>query len=112
MSNSDWELIEVSNAGEAPGSQYPDAISVPTRTMQIDMKAQLLFIPKQYSITVGWKAYVWQKKESGAFKDLNEDEYKRLLESGTVAYARETDGDTGDSTNLGDTKADSDGGVA
>jgi hypothetical protein len=95
MSNQDWELIEVSNAGDADGSQYPDAISVPTKTMQIDMKAQLLFIPKKYSITVGWKAYVWQKKESGAFKDLNEEEYQRLLESGTVAYARETDGDSG-----------------
>ena len=112
MSNQDWELIEVSNAGDVDGSQFPDAISVPTKTMHIDMKAQLLFIPKKYSITVGWKAYVWQKKESGAFKDLNEEEYQRLLESGTVAYARETDGDTGDSTNLGDTKADSDGGVA
>jgi hypothetical protein len=85
----------VSNAGDADGSQYPDAISVPTKTMQIDMKAQLLFIPKKYYITVGWKEYVWQKKESGAFKDLNEEEYQRLLESGTVAYARETDGDSG-----------------
>jgi hypothetical protein len=97
MSNQDWELKVVENAGEIPAEDYPEGITVPVKPLLLDIKTQLMFEPKRYVYTVGWRAYVWQKKEGGIFKDLNASEYNELIKRGTVSYTRETDGDSGSS---------------
>ena len=108
MSNEEWELKVVENAGEIPADKYPEGITVPVKPLVTDIKAQLMMIPKNYVYTVGWRAYVWQKKEGGGFKDLSEAEYSELLERGTVSYTRETTGDTGSSTPIPSGEASTD----
>ena len=108
MSNEDWELKVVENAGEIPAQDYPEGITVPVKPLLIDIKAQLMLVPKRYVYTVGWRAYVWQKKEGGVFKDLNETEYDELLKRGTLSYARETDGDSGSSATVTSSEASTD----
>jgi hypothetical protein len=108
MSNEDWELKVVENAGEIPAEDYPEGITVPVKPLLTDIKAQLMLVPKRYVYTVGWRAYVWQKKEGGVFKDLNESEYNELLERGTVSYARKTDGDSGSSATVTSSEASTD----
>ena len=108
MSNEDWELKVVENAGEIPAQDYPEGITVPVKPLLIDIKAQLMLVPKRYVYTVGWRAYVWQKKEGGVFKDLNETEYDELLKRGTLSYARETNGDSGSSTTVTSSEASTD----
>ena len=93
-----WEIKVVENAGELQGNLNAEDVVVPTKPLITDIKSQLMFIPKQFSWTVGWRAYVWQKKEGGIFKDLNASEYLELTKRGTVSYTRETDGDSGSST--------------
>ena len=108
MSNEDWELKVVENDGEIPAEDYPEGITVPVKPLLTDIKAQLMLVPKRYVYTVGWRAYVWQKKEGGVFKDLNESEYNELLERGTVSYARKTDGDSGSSATVTSSEASTD----
>ena len=108
MSNEDWELKVVENAGEIPAENYPEGITVPVKPLLLDIKTQLMLVPKHYVYTVGWRAYVWQKKEGGVFKDLNESEYNELLERGTVSYARKTDGDSGSSAIVTSSEASTD----
>jgi hypothetical protein len=103
---SNWELKIAENAGELRALSTTEELSVPTDKLFIDMKAQLMFVPKNFSWTVGWRSYVWQEKETGRFKDLSQDEYDTLLNAGTVAYSRDDDrsGDEGkvDTSNEGD----------
>ena len=108
MSNEDWELKVVENAGEIPAEDYPEGITVPVKPLLTDIKAQLMLVPKRYVYTVGWRAYVWQKKEGGIFKDLNASEYNELVKRGTVSYTRETDGDSGSSTTVASSEASTD----
>jgi hypothetical protein len=88
---SKWELKIAENAGELRALAATEELSVPTDKLFIDMKAQLMFVPKNFSWTVGWRSYVWQEKETGRFKDLSQDEYNTLLNEGTVAYSRDDD---------------------
>ena len=108
MSNQDWELKVVENAGEIPAEDYPEGITVPVKPLLLDIKTQLMLVPKHYVYTVGWRAYVWQKKEGGIFKDLNASEYLELTKRGTVSYTRETDGDSGSSTAVTSSEASTD----
>jgi hypothetical protein len=87
-----WEIKVVENAGELRGSLNAEDVVVPTKPLITDIKSQLMFIPKQFSWTVGWRAYVWQEEESGRFKDLTEDEFKRLVNEGTINYSRDDEG--------------------
>ena len=87
-----WEIKVVENAGELQGSLNAEDVVVPTKPLITDIKSQLMFIPKQFSWTVGWRAYVWQEEESGRFKDLTDEEFKRLLNEGTINYSRDDDG--------------------
>ena len=103
-----WEIKVVENAGELQGSLNAEDVVVPTKPLITDIKSQLMFIPKQFSWTVGWRAYVWQKKEGGIFKDLNASEYNELVKRGTVSYTRETDGDSGSSTAVASSEASTD----
>ena len=80
------------NAGELRGSLNAEDVVVQAKPLITDIKAQLMFIPKQFSWTVGWRAYVWQEEESGRFKDLTDEEFKRLLDEGTINYSRDDDG--------------------
>lgn len=89
---SNWELKVVENHGDLRGSTATEELVVPTKTLFDDIQAQLNYIPKNFSWTVGWKSYVWQEKETGNIKDLSEDEYTALLNEGTVAYTRDADG--------------------
>lgn len=88
---SKWELKIAENAGELRALAATEELSVPTDKLFTDMKAQLMFVPKNFSWTVGWRSYVWQEKETGRFKDLSQDEYNTLLNEGTVAYSRDDD---------------------
>jgi hypothetical protein len=88
----EWEVKVVENAGEVKGSLDAEDVVVPTKPLITDIKSQLMFIPKQFSWTVGWRAYVWQEKESGEFQDLTEEEFKRLLDEGTISYSRDAGG--------------------
>jgi len=92
MTNSDWELTEVGNEGNLVGSLDSQDVVVPTKTLITDMKAQLMFLPKNFTWTVGWRTYVWRKKETGQFKELTDEEYKTLLSGGTVNYTRDGGG--------------------
>jgi hypothetical protein len=103
-----WEIKVVENAGELQGSLNAEDVVVQAKPLITDIKAQLMFIPKQFSWTVGWRAYVWQKKEGGIFKDLNASEYNELVKRGTVSYTRETDGDSGSSTAVTSSEASTD----
>jgi hypothetical protein len=87
-----WEIKVVENAGELRGSLNAEDVVVQAKPLITDIKAQLMFIPKQFSWTVGWRAYVWQEEESGRFKDLTDEEFKRLVNEGTINYSRDDDG--------------------
>jgi len=87
-----WEIKVVENAGELQGSLNAEDVVVHAKPLITDIKAQLMFIPKQFSWTVGWRAYVWQEEESGRFKDLTDEEFKRLVNEGTINYSRDDDG--------------------
>lgn len=99
-----WEIKVVENAGELQGSLNAEDVVVPTKPLITDIKAQLMFIPKQFSWTVGWRAYVWQEEESGRFQDLTDDEFKRLLNEGTISYSR--DAGAGSDVSQADTNRD------
>jgi hypothetical protein len=99
-----WEIKVVENAGELQGSLNAEDVVVPTKPLITDIKSQLMFIPKQFSWTVGWRAYVWQEEESGRFKDLTDEEFKRLLNEGTISYSR--DAGTGSDVSQADTNGD------
>lgn len=103
---SKWQLRVVENHGDLKGSTSTEELFVPTKTLFDDIQAQLKFIPKNFSWTVGWKSYVWQEEETGNLKDLSEDEYATLLNEGIVAYSRDADGSGDesqvDSSNEGD----------
>jgi hypothetical protein len=82
---SKWELTVVENAGEIPADKVTDEIAVQTAPLLIDIKAQLMIAkPKTLTYTVGWRAVVWQNKETGQFKDLSEAEYNQYITSGSV----------------------------
>ena len=92
-----WQLRVVENHGDIKGSASAEELSVPTKTLFDDIQAQLKYIPKNFSWTVGWKSYVWQEEETGNLKDLSEDEYATLLNEGVVAYTRDADGSSDES---------------
>jgi hypothetical protein len=101
---SKWELTVVENAGEIPASKVTDEIAVQTAPLLIDIKAQLMIAkPKTLSYTVGWRAIVWQNKETGQFKDLSEAEHKEYITSGSI-NSTGTDGKDGkqDEPTIGD----------
>jgi len=82
---SKWELTVVENAGEIPSDKVTDEIAVQTAPLLIDIKAQLMIAkPKTLVYTVGWRAIVWQNKETGQFKDLSEADYDKYITSGTI----------------------------
>jgi len=91
---SKWELTVVENAGEIPASKVKDEIAVETKPLLIDIKAQLMLMPKTLAYTVGWRALVWQNKETGQFKDITEEQYKEYLGTGTINISS-TDGTDG-----------------
>ena len=84
-----WELTVVENAGEIPASKVKDEIAVETKSLLIDIKAQLMIAqPKTLTYTVGWRAIVWQNKETGQFKDLSEAEHEEYITSGSINPTR------------------------
>lgn len=99
---SKWELTVVENAGEIPASKVTTEIAVQTAPLNIDIKAQLMIAkPKTLAYTVGWRALVWQNKETGQFKDISETEYEEYLRTGTINISERdgTDGGEVGSTN-------------
>ena len=92
---SKWELTVVENAGEIPASKVKDEIAVETKPLLIDIKAQLMIaMPKTLAYTVGWRALVWQNKETGQFKDITEEEHGEYIKTGTINISS-TDGTDG-----------------
>ena len=86
--DSPWDLTVVENAGEIPVDKAKDEIAVSTAPLQTDIKAQLMFVPRTLTYTVGWRALVWQNKETNQFQDLTEDEFNAYLDGGIVTYTR------------------------
>lgn len=102
--DSPWTLIVVENAGEIPAKEVKDDVVVATKTLLTDIKAQLMVVPRTLSYTVGWRAVVWQNKESGAFLDLTEKEFDAYINGNIVTFNRgseqgvkEDEGTNGDS---------------
>ena len=80
-----WELTVVENAGEIPASKVTTEIAVETAPLNIDIKAQLMIAkPKTLVYTVGWRALVWQNKETGQFKDITEEEHDEYIRTGSI----------------------------
>ena len=101
---SKWELTVVENAGEIPASKVTTEIAVETAPLNIDIKAQLMIAkPKTLVYTVGWRALVWQNKETGQFKDITEAEHEEYLRTGSINLPS-TDG--GDGTETESTSGD------
>jgi hypothetical protein len=108
-----WELTVVENAGEIPADKVTEEIAVQTAPLLIDIKAQLMIAkPKTLVYTVGWRAIVWQNKETGQFKDLSEADYDKYITSGTI-NPTVGDGEVGkqDEVTSGD-EGSTDGGTA
>lgn len=101
--NDKWELSVVENAGEIDSKNFTDAVEVSTRQLLIDIKSQLMFTPKNFNYTIGWRAIVWKEKETGQFKDLTEEEHRAFLERGTAEF---TGGDSQDGGERGDSTGD------
>lgn len=98
---SKWELTVVENAGEIPADKVKDEIAVQTKPLLIDIKAQLMIaMPKTLTYTVGWRALVWQNKETGQFKDITESEYEEYIRTGSINLTPSdgTDGEQVEST--------------
>ena len=95
---SKWELTVVENAGEIPASKVKDEVAVETKPLLIDIKAQLMIaMPKTLVYTVGWRALVWQNKETGQFKDITDEEHDEYIRTGTINLTP-TDGTDGTKT--------------
>ncbi len=101
--NTNWELKIAENMGELLGTYDSQEVVVPTKQLITDMKAQLMFLPKNFTWTVGWRTYVWQEKETGRFKELTQEEYDKLVNGGTLHNP--TDGG-GSDTEIADTTGD------
>lgn len=89
--DSPWTLTIVENAGEIPAMQVQEDIAVKTAPLLIDIKAQLMLMPRTLKYTIGWRALVWQNKETNQFQDLTEEEYSAYLDGGIVSYTRGAD---------------------
>lgn len=87
-SDSPWTLTVVENSGEVPANKFKDDVVVPTQPLLTDIKAQLMVVPRTLSYTVGWRALVWQNKESGAFLDLTEEEFDAYINGNIVTFTR------------------------
>ena len=91
-----WELRLVENMGEVIGSPDGEDVVIPTDKLLEDMKKQLKFLPKNFTWTIGWRSYVWQNEETQTFKDLTQEEFKTLLNGGTLNHPEDDrEGDTG-----------------
>jgi len=86
--DSPWELSVVENAGEVPASEVKDEFVIKTDNFLIDIKAQLMLMPRALTYTAGWRALVWKNKETGRFQDLTEEEYQSYIDGGIVTYTR------------------------
>jgi len=104
--DSPWTLAVIENAGEIPASQITEQINVKTAPLMTDIKAQLMLVPRTLTYTVGWRALVWQNKETNQFQDLTEEEYAAYVDGGIVSYTRGADknngGDESSEGNAGD----------
>lgn len=105
--NSPWELIIVENAGTIPAENVKDEINVETRPLLVDVKAKLMTVPRSLIYTIGWRAVVWQNKETGQFHDLTEEEFEAYSNGGVVEYTRETNGTAGEVASTEGTTASS-----
>jgi hypothetical protein len=102
MMNSKWELKIAENSGDLRGTYDTEDVVVPTKQLITDMKAQLMFLPKNFTWTVGWRTYVWQEKETGRFKELTQEEYTTLINGGTLNNPAD---DSGSDNELGPTES-------
>lgn len=84
--DSPWELTIAQNDGEIPSDKVTDEIAVPTAPLLTDIKAQLMTVPRTLTYTVGWRALVWQNKETGRFQDLTEEQWQAYQDGGIVTF--------------------------
>jgi len=89
-----WELSVIENSGEVHASKVGDELVAKTAPLLIDIKAQLMLVPRTLTFTVGWRALVWKNKETNQFLDLTEKEYQSYLDGGIVTYTRKNEKDT------------------
>ena len=97
--NTNWELKIAENMGELLGTYDSQEVVVPTKQLITDMKAQLMFLPKNFTWTVGWRTYVWQETEKKEFKDLTQNEHDKLYDGETLSHPEDGgESDTGVTT--------------
>jgi hypothetical protein len=110
---SKWELTVVENAGEIPASKVKDEIAIEVKPLLIYIKAQLMIaMPKTLAYTVGWRALVWQNKETGMFKDISEEELEEYRRTGTITNTSPNGTDAGQSGSSDGNETSNDGGTA
>ena len=91
----DWDLSVIENGGEVPASEVGDEFVIKTERFLTDIKAQLMLMPRALTYTAGWRALVWQNKETGRFKDITDEEYEEYTRTGTINSASSTGTDSG-----------------
>ena len=88
--DSPWDLQLVANEGTVPQENVEDEFTIQTAPLLTDVKAKLMTVPRSLVYTIGWRAVVWQNKETGQFLDLTEDEFQAYTDGGIVTFTRET----------------------
>jgi hypothetical protein len=88
--DSPWELTVAQNDGEIPSEKVKDEIVVPTAPLLTDIKAQLMTVPRTLTYIVGWRALVWQNKETGQFQDLTEEQWQAYQNGDIVTFGAGT----------------------
>lgn len=75
------ELVSVENYGELPAPPSDtEELTINVQLIVADIKDKLGFLPKNYSIRIGWHTVVWQ--EEGALAEPTEAEYLEYVSSG------------------------------
>lgn len=74
------ELVSVENYGELPAPpEDTEELTINVQLIVADIKNKLGFLPKNYSIRIGWHTVVWQ--EDGSLSEPTQAEYAEYVSS-------------------------------
>ena len=94
-----WELVVAENYGEMPKDQVKDnVVGMSVDSLNRDALTALTFVPNTLNYVIGWRAIVWKNQETGALKELTEEEFKQYTDGNAIRYNR------GDSSSAGGTE--------
>lgn len=71
--------MQVQNYGELPAPpEDTESLQVNVQLIVADIKDKLGFLPKNYTIQIGWATVVWQEEE-GSISEPTEAEYAEYV---------------------------------